>query len=68
MESSSFGGLRLTVILNTLGQIVPLLFVVVVGILALEFALYRFFTRVVKTRHALPFTLLSLPLSRWYSS
>jgi arabinogalactan oligomer/maltooligosaccharide transport system permease protein len=54
-----FSGLSGDAILNTLGQIVPLIIGVVVGILALEFGLYQFLTRVVKTKHALAYTLLS---------
>lgn len=54
-----FSGLSLDIVLTTLQQILPILLVVIVGVLLLEFALYNFFTRIIKTKHALAYTLLS---------
>lgn len=56
MELSGLSG---EVILNTLRQIGPLIIFVIVGVVLLEFGLYLFFSRVVKTKHALPYTLLA---------
>ncbi|MBK8021662.1 MAG: sugar ABC transporter permease [Chloroflexi bacterium] len=54
-----FSGLSGDVILSTLGQLLPLIIAIVGGIIALEVGMYLFLARVVKTRHALPFTLLA---------
>src|SRR5689334_15294095 len=53
------GGLSGDNVVQTLSQIIPLLIGVIVGIIVLEFALYNFLSRVVKTQHALAYTLLS---------
>jgi arabinogalactan oligomer/maltooligosaccharide transport system permease protein len=54
-----FSGLSGEAILGTLGRVVPLLIGIGIGIVVLEFLLYRFLDRVVKTQHALAYTLLS---------
>ncbi|MBK9749367.1 MAG: sugar ABC transporter permease [Chloroflexi bacterium] len=54
-----FSGLSVDIVLNTLGQLVPLLIGVILGIVVLEVALYQFLTKVVKSKHALPYTLLA---------
>lgn len=52
-------GLTWDNIFATLGQIVPVLIGVIIGIVVLEYVLYQFLTKVVKTKHALAYTLLS---------
>lgn len=52
-------GIDLNVILNTLSSLVPLLLAVVIGSIIFQVALYQFLAKVVKTPHALPFTLLA---------
>ncbi len=54
-----FGGLSVNIVLGTLGQIAPLLIGVIVGAVIMEYLLYQFLTKVVKTQHALAYTLLS---------
>jgi arabinogalactan oligomer/maltooligosaccharide transport system permease protein len=54
-----FSGLSGEIIARSLGQVLPVVVGVLVGIVVLELLLYRFLKNVVKTRHALPFTLLS---------
>jgi arabinogalactan oligomer / maltooligosaccharide transport system permease protein len=54
-----FSGLSFELVLRTLGQLIPLIFVVLAGIVVLEVVVYAFLKHVVKTKHALPFTLLS---------
>jgi arabinogalactan oligomer/maltooligosaccharide transport system permease protein len=56
MEVSGLSG---QAILDTLGQIIPLILGVGIGIVVMEFVLYQFLTRVIKTRYALAYTLLS---------
>ncbi|MBL8116016.1 MAG: sugar ABC transporter permease [Anaerolineae bacterium] len=57
MESIS--GLTADTIGATLSQVIPLLIGVSIGIVVLEVSLYYFLTRVIKTKHALAYTLLS---------
>ena len=52
-------GLTGELIVNTLSQIIPLIIVVIVGVVALEFALYNLLTKVFRVRNALAFTLLA---------
>lgn len=52
-------GLTLDIALERVLDLVPLLLVAVIGTLILEFALYYLLTKVVKTKHALPFTLVA---------
>lgn len=52
-------GLTGEAITSTLGQVVPVLVGVIIGIILLEVGLFYFLTRVVKTKHALAYTLLS---------
>ena len=54
-----FSGLSLQSVLDTLGLIVPLIVAIVVGTLIFQFLLYRLLNDVVKTPHALPYTLLA---------
>lgn len=54
-----YSGLSGEIIFNTLSQIIPLLVLVIVAVVVLELTLYQFLARVVKTKHALPFTLLA---------
>ncbi len=56
MEVSGLTGER---VVSTLGLVVPLLLAIVVGTLVIQFGLYKFLAGVVKTRHALPYTLLA---------
>jgi len=52
-------GLSSEIVLSTLGQILPLLIVIIAGSLALEVGLYFFLARIVRTKYALPYTLLA---------
>lgn len=54
-----FSGLDLNTIIQTLTRILPILVGVLVGSLALQFVLYQFLSKVIKTKHALPYTLLA---------
>ncbi|MGV2434699.1 MAG UNVERIFIED_CONTAM: hypothetical protein LVT10_07265 [Anaerolineae bacterium] len=54
-----FSGLDLNTVIQTLTKILPILVGVLVGSLALQFVLYQFLHKVVKTKHALPYTLLA---------
>lgn len=54
-----FSGLSGEVILNTISQLGPLLIGIIVGIAVLEVGLYLLLARVIKTKHALPYTLLA---------
>lgn len=54
-----FSGLSVEIVLRTLGQLIPIIVIVLVGILVLEFGLYYLLAKVVKTPHALAYTLLS---------
>lgn len=54
-----FSGLTWEGIGSTLGQVVPLLIGVILGIIVLEVAVYYFLSKVIRTRHALAYTLLS---------
>ncbi len=54
-----FSGLSLQSVGTTLGLIIPVLILVVVLSLAMQFGLFQFLNRIVKTRHALPYTLLA---------
>ncbi|MFN8372705.1 MAG: sugar ABC transporter permease [Anaerolineae bacterium] len=54
-----FSGLSMDIIANTLGTLVPLLIVVLGGSIILQLVLYQFLSRVLKTPHALPYTLLA---------
>lgn len=53
------GGLTSETVLNTLGQLVPLILGVLVGIVILEFLLYNLLAKVFKIRNALAYTLLA---------
>ena len=52
-------GLTFDIALERLLDLVPLLIAAVIGTIILEFALYFLLTKVVKTKHALPFTLVA---------
>ncbi|MBL8156923.1 MAG: sugar ABC transporter permease [Anaerolineae bacterium] len=54
-----FSGLSVQGVLNTLGLIIPVVIVVIIGAVALQFGLFNFLARVVRTSHALPYTLLA---------
>lgn len=54
-----FSGLTLDVVFSSLGQVIPLLIGVFVFAIALEVGVYYLLTRVIKTKHALAYTLLS---------
>ncbi len=52
-------GLTGELVVNTLSQIIPLIIIVIVGVIALEFALYNLLTKVFQIRNALAYTLLA---------
>ncbi len=54
-----FSGLSIEIILNTLQQLIPLILAILVGVILLEVGLYLLLARVIKTKHALPYTLLA---------
>lgn len=54
-----FSGLSVDIVLNTLSQILPLIIGVIIGTIILEVGLYLLLAKVVKTKHALPYTLLA---------
>ncbi len=54
-----FSGLTGQGILNTLGLVVPLILVLIVGTIIFQFGFYRVLAGVLKTRHAMPYTLLA---------
>jgi arabinogalactan oligomer/maltooligosaccharide transport system permease protein len=54
-----FSGLSVDLALRSLGQIVPLIVIALVGIVVLEFGVYNLLTRVFKVQNALAYTLLS---------
>ena len=56
MELSGFSG---DVFIDTLQRLVPIVIAILVGSIALQFLLYKFLNDIIKTKHALPFTLLS---------
>lgn len=53
------GGLTSDIVLNTLGQIIPLIIGVVVGVVVLEFLLYNLLAKTLKVKNALAYTLLA---------
>jgi arabinogalactan oligomer/maltooligosaccharide transport system permease protein len=54
-----FSGLSVQGVLNTLGLIIPVVIVVIIGTVALQLGLFNILARVVRTSHALPYTLLA---------
>ncbi len=52
-------GLTAERIVNTIGLVVPLLLAIIVFTLVFQFGLYKLLAGVLKTRHALPYTLLA---------
>lgn len=52
-------GLTGELVVNTLSQIIPLIIIVIIGVIALEFALYNLLTKVFQVRNALAYTLLA---------
>lgn len=56
--TQNIGGLSPTALARGLREVVPTLLLLVVGMLAAQFALYLLLARVIKTRFALPYTLL----------
>lgn len=55
----NFSGLTVSLMINTLSQVIPLIVGVTVGIVILELALYALLGRVLRSRYALPYTLLA---------
>lgn len=52
-------GISLEIALDRLGNLLPLLVVAVVGTIILEVGVYLFFTKIVRSKYALPYTLIA---------
>lgn len=59
MLNFQFSGLTVELMINTLSQVIPLIIGVTVGIILLELGLYALLGRVLRSKHALPYTLLA---------
>lgn len=59
VSSGEFSGLTSQGIIDTLLFVIPLIIVLLVGALILQFLLFQFLDKVVKTPHAMPYTLLA---------
>ncbi len=54
-----YSGLSIEIILNTLQVLLPILIALIIVVIAIEAGLYLFLARVIKTKYALPYTLLA---------